>query len=344
MAFVPPSSSFLGLRSLSSSSNSAHPECRNVHGAPARVVTYCGVKPSKLSETAASESPAIKALSQKYIFPMRDRNTQVFFDNAADETHTLAFVFAQDRHGLTLDIQSVMKALNVHVTRIAGGRSQALQLVLSRCEGEIRGIGELGLNLSNCVVFWIQDLDTRAKIYNPDRIGQIVTCIKFELGNAHPRPKSTDDSDWHRIIVEKNRADRYTSFNIQTRDRSNLLMGITAAFANKDIDIASATIGSYKNRIDNIFMVTKKGYKEPLTEKDTEEALEEVMKAILQVGAPENNETLWYQTRDGSCVLVSEALFVDEVNNTELAGFTQHETPNFRGRLPGTPYQPVSLQ
>lgn len=121
-------------------------------------------------------------------------------------------------------------------------------------------------------------------------------------------------------------------------------MGITTAFANKDIDIASATIGSWQGRCDNIFMVTKKGYKEPLSDKDTEEALEEVMKSILMVGQPLNNETLWYQTRDGSSVLVSEALFVDDVNNSELAGFSKHETPNFRGRLPGTPYQPISLQ
>ncbi len=291
-----------------------------------------------------AESPAIEQMAQKYLFPMRDTNTQVFFDNCADEDNTLIFVFAQDRHGLILDVQSVLKALKVHTIRLASGNNQALQLVLARCEGELRSIRGLGLNLQNCTAFWVQDLETGSKLSTPERLEQITTCIKFELQNAHPRPRPSDQSDWHRVVVEKNHFDRYTAYSVQTRDRPGLLAALTSSFASLSIDVASACIGSFDGRAENVFMVTKRGFKEPLTEDDTQAGLEEVMRALLQVGKPDLGETLWYQTREGRSIMVSEAVFVDEVNNAELSGFSKHETPNFRGRLPGTPYKPVSLE
>ena len=294
-----------------------------------------------LSENIVIESPALQKMSKKYLFPMRDSNTQVFFDNSADEQHTLLFVFAEDRHGLILDVQSVLKALKVHTLRLASGNNQALQLVLARCEGELRSIQGLGLNLQNCTAFWVQDLETCSKLYNAERLDQLTTCIKFELQNAHPRPRPKDESDWHRVVIEKNHFDRFTAFSVQTRDRTGLLAGLTSAFASLSIDVASATIGSFDGRAENIFMVTKRGFKEPLKDEDIYAGLEQVMRSLVQVAQLKFAESLWYQTREGRSVLVSEALFVDEVNNAELSGFSKHETPNFRGRLPCTPYKHV---
>lgn len=297
-----------------------------------------------LSKRVVTESPAIAGASSKYIFPMRDENTQIFFDNAVDDSHTVLFVFANDRHGLVLDVVSVLKALGVHVSRTASGQSQAMQLVLARTEGELRSIRGLNLALDNVVAFWIRDVKTEEKIHGGDRIAQLTTCLRLELMYAHPRPRPADESDWHRVIVEKNRADRYTAFAVQTRDRPGLLRALTAAFDRISIDVASASIGTNNGRAENVFFVTKRGFKCPLFKNDLENALEEVMRALLEVASLDGCDTLWYQTREGSSVLVSEALFVDVVNNEELIAFSKHETPNFRGRLPEAPYQPVSLQ
>eukprot|EP00171_Calliarthron_tuberculosum_P009668 IDg9668t1 len=262
---------------------------------------------------------------------MRDENTQIFFDNSADDRHTLLFVFAHDRHGLVLDVVSVLKALGVHASRHASGQSQALQLVLARTEGELRSVRALNLELDNCVAFWVRDVDTGAKVYDGERIAQLTTCLRLELLHAHPRPRPADQSDWHRVVVEKDRAGRYSSFAVQTRDRPGLLRVLTAAFDRISIDVASASIGTNEGRAENVFFVTKSGHKCPLEEADIQMALEEVMRALLEVASPQDCDTLWYQTREGSSVLVSEALFVDVVNNEEYAAFSKHETPNFRG-------------
>ncbi|CDF34440.1 unnamed protein product [Chondrus crispus] len=121
---------------------------------------------------------------------------------------------------------------------------------------------------------------------------------------------------------------------------------MSKAFADVQIDVASATVKTFAKRVENHFFVTKQGFKEPLKAEDIEKALESVMKGLLSVGRPAPNETLWYQTRDGTEMMIAEAIFIDEVNNQELAcfKFSQFETPNFRGRLPEAPYRPVSMQ
>lgn len=310
-----------------------------------RAVSLRAEYKQKLSEKVATESPAIKRIASKYIFPMREYNTQVFFDNSCDDEHTLLIVFAKDRHGLVLDIVSVLKALGVCVSRTASSENDALQLLLTRIEGELVSVNGLHLSLANCVAFWVKDVETSEKIYDDgDRMEQIRTCIKFELQNAHPRPRPADESRWHRVSVQKNRANRYTVFSIQTHDQTGLLAALTSAFADLKIDVVSAVINTFAERVENTFYVTKSGFKCPLSKKDLEDALESVMRALLTVGKPADNETLWYQVRDGSEVLISEAIFIDEVNNLELAAFARHETPNVRGRLPDAPYRPVSLQ
>lgn len=294
-----------------------------------------------------SDSPALEKLAAKYVFPMREGHTQVFFDNSVSDAHTLAVVFAEDRHGLVLDVVSVLKALGVRVHRSASSESDALRLLMSRIEGELVSLKELGISLDNCVAFWLSDEPTGDKIFDDGvRLAQISECIKIELNAPYPRPKPAFDDRWHRVSVQKNRADRYTVFAIQTLDRPRLLAEVSKSFAHVGIDVASASIKTFAERVENHFFVTKRGFKQPLEDEDLERALERVMRALLLVGEPGANETLWYQTRDGTEMLVAEAIFIDEVNNGELAcfRFSQFETPNFRGRLPEAPYRPILLE
>lgn len=300
-----------------------------------------------LSPECVSDSPALQKLAGKYLFPMRENHTQVFFDNSVDDRHTLAIVFAEDRHGFVLDVVSVLKALSVRVHRSASSENDALRLLMSRIEGELVSLNELNLSLQNCVAFWISDEETGEKIFDDgERLAQIAECLKIELNGPHPRPKPAFDHMWHRISIQKNRADRYTVFAVQTLDRPGLLAAMSKAFADVQIDVASATVKTFAERVENHFFVTKQGFKEPLKAEDIEMALESVMKGLLTVGEPAPNETLWYQTRDGTDMMIAEAIFIDEVNNQELAcfKFSQFETPNFRGRLPEAPYRPVSMQ
>lgn len=297
-----------------------------------------------LSEECVSSSPALEKLTAKYVYPMREENTQVFFDNSIYPDRTLLIVFARDRHGLVLDVVSVLKALSIRVHRSASSESDAIRVILSRIEGELVSLGSLGINVDKCVAFWITDEESGDKIFDEgERLDQLTQCIKLELNTPYPRPKPSDDNHWHRVSVQKNRKNRYTVFSVQTPDRPGLLAELSKAFNTVDIDIASASIKTCAQRVENHFFVTKHGFKEPLGQDDIEIALEQVMRALYAVGDPFPNETLWYQTRDGTKVLVAEAIFVDEVNNHELAcfKFSQFETPNFRGRLPDAPYRPI---
>lgn len=297
-----------------------------------------------LSEDCVTASPALEKLALKYVFPMREENTQVFFDNNSHPEHTVLIVFATDRHGLVLDVVSVLKALSVRVHRTASSENDALRVIFSRIEGELVSISELGLTMENCVAFWISDEESGDKIFDEgERLEQLTQCIKLELNTPYPRPRPAYEDRWSRVSVQKNRADRYTVFSLQTADCSGLLAEVTAAFNSLNIDVASASIHTYATRVENHFFVTKRGFKEPLTQEDIEAALDNVMRALLIVGDAEENETLWYQSRDGTALLVAEAIFIDEVNNRELAcfKFSQFETPNFRGRLPEAPYCPI---
>lgn len=298
----------------------------------------------QLTEACVTSSPALERIVSKYVLPMREENTQVFFDNNADGEHTVALVFAHDRHGLVLDIVSVLKALSVRVHRMASSESDALRLLFHRIEGELVSIGELGLSVDNCVALWLTDEASGEKIYDEGhRLDQLTQCIKLELDMPYPRPRPAHDDCWHRVSVQKNRAERYTVFSIQTPDRPGLLVELSNAFNQVDIDVASASIKTCASRVENHFFVTKRGFKEPLFQDDIELALEHVMRALHRVGDPDPNETLWYQTRDGTAATIAEAIFIDEVNNRELAcfKFSEFETPNFRGRLPEAPYRPI---
>lgn len=300
-----------------------------------------------LTDSCVDSSPALEKLISKYVFPMREDNTQVFFDNSQCADRTLMIVYTKDRHGLFLDVVSVLKALSVRVHRIASGQDDALRLLLNRIEGELVSLKHLSINLDNCVAFWLTDEESNMKIWDDgERMEQIRACIQVELQMPYPRPRASCEDQWHRVTVQRNRADRFSVFCIQTTDRPNLLTAVSAAFSSLKIDVASATIQTFSNgRVENAFFVTKQGFKEPLKDKDIEAALEKVMEAILSVGDPGPNETLWYQTRDGTAALVAEAIFIDEVNNEELAcfKFSKFETPNFRGRLPEAPYRPIVL-
>lgn len=297
-----------------------------------------------LSEECVDTSPALEKIASKYVFPMREENTQVFFDNSIDDQHTMLLVFAHDRHGLVLDIVSVLKALSVRVHRTASSENDALRVIFNRIEGELVSIRELGLSVDNCVALWISDEQSGDKIYDEGyRLDQLTQCIKLELNTPYPRPRPAHEDRWHRVSVQKNRADRFTVFSVQTQDRPGLLVELSAAFNGVGIDIASAAIKTCAERAENHFFVTKRGFKQPLEPDDIELALDRVMRALYAVGKPEPNETLWYQMRDGTAAVIAEAIFIDEVNNRELAcfRFSQFETPNFRGRLPDAPYRPI---
>lgn len=297
-----------------------------------------------LSEECVVSSPAIEKLATKYVFPMREENTQVFFDNNSHPEHTVMVVFATDRHGLVLDVVSVLKALSVRVHRTASSENDALRVIFPRIEGELVSISDLGLSIENCVAFWISDEESGDKIFDEGRrLDQLTQCIKLELNNPYPRPRPAHEDRWSRVSVQKNRSDRYTVFSLQTADSAGLLAEVTNAFNKINIDVASASIQTFATRVENHFFVTKRGFKEPLMQEDIEAALDNVLRALLAVGDAEQHETLWYQTRDGTALLVAEAIFIDEVNNRELAcfKFSQFETPNFRGRLPEAPYNPI---
>jgi hypothetical protein len=171
----------------------------------------------------------------------------------------------------------------------------------------------------------------------------LTACTKLELSSPNPRPTPVEETSFHRVIVEHNRADKYTVFNVQTVDRPLLLMELTAAFATVGLDVCSAAIQTTSGSVENSFFVRNvEGL--PLTANQVENAVESIMRALLRVGNPSPHETLWYQVRNGSAVSVAEALFIDQVCNSALASFAKFETPNFRGRLPEAPYQPVSLE
>lgn len=333
--------------SLESKVNQVNPSVisTQIYGSEEDVCTF-GAE-CTLSEECVDASPALDRLMDKYLFPMREDNTQVFFDNHASPDHTLMIVFNPDRHGMVLDVVSVLKALSVRVHRIASSQSDALRLLMPRMERELVSLRDLSISYENCVAFWISDEASGNKIFGDgDRLQQLTTCIKLELETPYPRPKPARQDHWHRVSVQKNRANRYTVFSIQTPDRPGLLTQISNAFSSVQVDVASAHIQTFSDRVENNFFVTKQGFKQPLEEKDINLAMEKVLQALLKVGDPEPSETLWYQTRDGTAVLIAEAIFIDEVNNRELAcfKFSKFETPNFRGRLPDAPYRPILLE
>lgn len=316
-----------------------------VYGSEEDVCTF-GAE-CQLSRECVDTSPALERLSTKYVFPMREHHTQVFFDNSMDNQRTLAIVFAEDRHGLVLDIISVLKALGIRVHRVANGENDAVRLLMHRIEGELISLRGLNLSLTNCVAFWMSEEDTGDKIFDDGhRLAQIAECIKIELNTPYPRPRPGDAGGWHRISVQKNRADRYTVFSLQTDDRPGLLAEVTASLSDIAVDIASASINTLSKRVENHFFVTKRGFKEPLAPHDVNLSLKAILKSLIMVGNHSEHETLWYQKRDGTDCLIAEAIFIDEVNNHERAclKFSKFETPNFRGRLPEVPYRPLSLE
>lgn len=338
----PPTASLQAESNLSSVPESTLPT--PIYGSEEDICTF-GAE-CQLSPECVDSSPALERLASKYVLPMREHHTQVFFDHGLHHDSTCVIVFTEDRHGLVLDVVSVLKALSIRVHRVATAESDALRLLLNRLEGELVSLRDFNLNLNNCVALWITDEQSGAPIFaDADRLAQVAECIKIELNSPYPRPRTADEGGWHRISVQKNRANRYTLFSLQTNDRPGLLAQVTSAFNGVNIDVASASIKSLSERVEDHFYVTKRGFKEPLKQEDIEMGLKAVMRALLVVGMPAESETLWYQVRDGTAMLIAEAIFIDEVNNRELAcfKFSQFETPNFRGRLPEAPYCPISL-
>lgn len=300
-------------------------------------------KRAEPSNLPVDTSPALSAPREKYLFPMRSDNTEIFFDQAHSDTFTLMIVFARDHHGFVLDVLSVLKALNVKCWRTASSQSDTVRLFMARCEEELVSLNALDLSLDNCCAFWITDEQSGFKIDDdPNRLEQLRTCIKQELTGFSSRPVVKHPDAWHRVVVELNREQSYSVFSVQTSDKPNLLKELTAAFAQIDISICSAAIQTFEARVENTFYV-RNSQAAPLSIEQVTTANEAIMRALLRVGNPSEQETLWYQCRSGSAVFVSEAVFIDKVDNVSPAYFCKFETPNFRGRLPDAPYCPVLI-
>lgn len=293
-------------------------------------------------------SDALTARAQKYVFPMRADNTAVFFDQGADDDRTLMVVFSDSHHGMYLDCLSVLRALGVKCWRIAGGENGIARLLMRRIETELVSLDDLNLSMDNCACFWITDCDSGDKLNDdPKRLDQIMECVKMELERPNPRPVGAKGTKaaFHRVIAEANRNGK-TIFAVQTTDQPNLLSELGTAFARSGANVVSAAIETRPNdQVENTFYVTAndKSREGPLNFNEIRDVTLEIMKAFVRVTKGNPLEKLWFQTRLGSAVCVSEAIFIDDICNKTLATFAKVETPNFRGRLPDAPYEMVRM-
>eukprot|EP00170_Pyropia_yezoensis_P006383 contig_26024_g6404 len=301
-----------------------------------------GVSGAELSTSAALDKSV--PLS-KYVFPMRDENTTVFFDHNASPTTTVMVVFTRDRHGLVLDLISVLKALDIRCHRYLTTEDDSMALIMARLEGELVSIKGLGLKTSNTLAFHISDELSGLKVQDEAKLEQIRTCIRLELRSPYPRP-TVGTLQFHRVVAERVRANRYSILTVQTTDRPRLLARTSGFLSLVGVDVASATIRTIKGRVENSFYVIDADTKGPLSDEVLDKAIEAVFRA-LRLCCPDDEcvvESLWYQRREGHCLAVAEAVFIDTVDNVELQAFSKFETPNFRGRLPNAKYTEVTVE
>lgn len=300
-----------------------------------------GVSGAELNTSAALDKSI--PLS-KYVFPMRDENTSVFFDHNASPKTTVMVVFTRDRHGLVLDLISVLKALDIRCHRYLTTQDDSLALILARLERELLSIKELGLKTTNTLAFHISDELTGLKVQDEEKLEQIRACIRLELRSPYPRPP-VGTLQFHRVVAERVRANRYSILTVQTTDRPRLLARTSGFLSLVGVDVTSATIRTLEGRVENSFYVVDADTKGPLSDESLDKAMEAILRA-LRLCCPDDEcvvESLWYQRREGHCLAVAEAVFIDTVDNVELQAFSKFETPNFRGRLPNAKYTEVTV-
>lgn len=305
-------------------------------------VSSGGVSGAELNSSAALDKSV--PLS-KYVFPMRDENTTVFFDHNASPKTTVMVVFTRDRHGLVLDLISVLKALDIRCHRYLTTQDDSMALIMARLEGELVSIKGLGLKTTNTLAFHISDELTGLKVQDEAKLEQIRTCIRLELRSPYPRP-TVGTLQFHRVVAERVRANRYSIITVQTTDRPRLLSRTSGFMHLVGVDVASATIRTLGDRVENSFYVVDSDTKGPLSDETLDKAIEAILHA-LRLCCPDDEcdvESLWYQRREGHCMVVAEAVFIDTVDNVELQAFSKFETPNFRGRLPNAQYKEVTVE
>jgi len=326
------------------------PSSESTKNAASGAVTSTDPTPSPAPPVSGKELLSSAALEKavplnKYVFPMRDANTTVFFDHNASAKTTVMLVFTHDRHGLILDLVSVLKALDIRCHRYLTTEDDSLALIMARLEGELLSIKGLGLKTSNTVALHITDELTGLKVQDEAKLEQIRTCIRLELKSPYPRPP-VGTLDFHRVVAERVRAGRYSILTLQTTDRPRLLTRTSGYLSLIGVDVSSATIRTLGSRVENSFYVVDSETKGPLSDETLDRAVEAVLRA-LRVCCPDDEcvvESLWFQRREGHCLVVTEAVFIDMVDNAELQAFSKYETPNFRGRLPNAPYTEVTVE
>mmetsp|Transcript_29634 Transcript_29634/g.72057 ORF Transcript_29634/g.72057 Transcript_29634/m.72057 type:complete len:281 (+) Transcript_29634:1-843(+) len=280
---------------------------------------------------------------------MRERNTQVFFDNNLDETDTVMVVFNDDRHGLVLDVLSILTDLDVQCTKFASSESDAMKVVLPRLEGELLSVRDLGLAIDNCNAWHITDSDGD-KIYDPDRLEQIATCVRLELNSGAGRP-SQAGLTWHRAVVNKIRSDeQLSSIAMQTLDHANLLRSMTRFLdIEAKLDVVNALIKTISARVEDVFYVRNAESKSQLASDQIEGVTAGLLKAA--VGNCDEWRTrrgrgaqVWYQYREFGDLCVLEAVEADPAFMSKYPGWRTAETPSLRGRLGDSPYKPLEVE
>eukprot|EP00179_Madagascaria_erythrocladioides_P008358 CAMPEP_0198309234 /NCGR_PEP_ID=MMETSP1450-20131203/1672_1 /TAXON_ID=753684 ORGANISM="Madagascaria erythrocladiodes, Strain CCMP3234" /NCGR_SAMPLE_ID=MMETSP1450 /ASSEMBLY_ACC=CAM_ASM_001115 /LENGTH=340 /DNA_ID=CAMNT_0044011981 /DNA_START=57 /DNA_END=1079 /DNA_ORIENTATION=+ len=315
-----------------------------------RMAVSAGRESQRVSAESVAASPALTASKEKFIIPVREPNTQVFFDNSIHPNYTVVLVFAADRHGLCLDVVSTLAALDVRVARFVEAESDALRMLLPRLEGELVSLPELGLSTANLTAFHVVDEDGD-KIYDPQTLSQIESSVKAELGENYRRPHM-DLTHWRRLVVQQHRRRNATSLTWSTAltddlTSSDVIEQVGSALADCGLEVVSVSKnkkvdGSGLRRLDAKLFVRAVGTPGQTLE-DSEE-LEDTVKGVLfRAAGCDENASAWYQFRNFGSVAVAEVIMLDQAakENPDLINWDKYETPNYRGRLADVPYKRV---
>lgn len=289
-----------------------------------------------LSKETMVKSPAVTTEKSKYLFPMRDFNTEVFFDHSRDEERTVMVVFCRDRHGMLLDVMSVLTGLGLKVHRVCDSEADALNMMLPRVEGELMSLSELGLSTENTVAYYITE-DDGEKVYSGDRMALIETMVKRELSDRYPRPQ-VDNSHWHRIWVHRNRGRNMSAISVSTIHGQDVREHVVNRLEDMGIDVVSSTVNLGNNRAENTFFVRRAG------KSLDDDALFKISSDLVHAAVGRfcsESQRVWYQARVFPSIAVAEAIVLDGSilkSDPRLVSWEKYETPNFRGRLPDLPY------
>mmetsp|Transcript_46 Transcript_46/g.76 ORF Transcript_46/g.76 Transcript_46/m.76 type:complete len:338 (+) Transcript_46:137-1150(+) len=290
---------------------------------------------STLSRDVIQSSPALVKEKDKYLFPMRSYNTEVFFDNDVNPVHTVMVVFCEDRHGLVLDTLSILESSEIQCHKFTSTESDAMKLLFPRLESELTSFLDLGLSLENCSAFYLSDKDGD-KLSDPELMERLTTGIKIELGTDRGLKGS-----WHRVVAQKMRHNpRLTSIAIQTDDRESLLNDLTQSLVRTGAATENAIIKTIEKRIEDTFYVHSARTGLELDDNDIYTTSTELVKAAvgpLLTSSP-NPPAVWCQYRNFWELCVAEAIVADEEFLARYPAWESHPTPNFRGQLVQIPY------